>query len=124
MNCWIGVSVTDAEMLYDALDNLRKVQAKVKFISFEPLLERVNGGECDDTYRLGGLEDASISWVIVGQQTPVKMSTMPQIGWVEEIINAADKANIPVFLKDNLISCVDQYDFALKDGKYRQEFPK
>ena len=73
------------------------------------------------------LNDAGVTWLICGQQTPVKMSTMPKLGWVEEIVTAADQASIPVFLKDNLISCVDQYGFAFKGGKplngLRQEFP-
>ncbi len=48
------------------------------------------------------LSDAGISWLIVGQCTPVKASTSPKIEWVREIVEAADKAGIPVFLKNNL----------------------
>jgi hypothetical protein len=44
----------------------------------------------------------NINWLIIGQQTPVKQSTMPKIEWVREIVEAADIASIPVFLKDNL----------------------
>ena len=46
------------------------------------------------------LEEAGISWVILGSQT--KPTVMPKIEWVREIVEAADKAGIPVFLKDNL----------------------
>lgn len=42
----------------------------------------------------------SISWLILGAQT--KPSVYPKIEWVEEIVVAADKAGIPVFLKQNL----------------------
>lgn len=117
-NCWVGVSVTNDEQFTAAIVHLENIKASVKFISFEPLL-----GEIGDTPYLLLMLRRTISWVIIGQQTPVKMSTMPQLGWVENIVREADKAGIRVFLKDNLISCVDQYDFALKDGKYRQEFP-
>ena len=116
-NCWVGVSVTNREMALRAFNNLQSVDAKIKFLSFEPLLDNVS----QMLYFPNLIKVCQ--WVIIGQQTPVKLATMPQVGWVEEIVNACDKANIPVFLKDNLISCVDQYDFALKDGKYRQEFP-
>ncbi|GAH56543.1 unnamed protein product [marine sediment metagenome] len=37
---------------------------------------------------------------IIGAQT--KPAKYPRIEWVEEIIGAADKAGVPVFLKDNL----------------------
>ena len=53
----------------------------------------------------------------------------PKIEWVEEIEKAADKAGIPVFLKDNLLELVNYVDkkteFAFnKDGYYRQEIPE
>jgi protein gp37 len=120
-NFWVGVSVTNQESFSENLYSISKIKARVKFISFEPLLQGVNGTP------LSNLKLAGINWVIIGQCTPVKMSTMPKLGWVEEIVTAADKAGVPVFLKDNLISCVDQYPFAFSgifpDIKLRQEFP-
>jgi len=115
-NCWVGVTVTGSKAFEKATYYLRSIEAKTKYISFEPLLEPIGN-------MLAWLEQ-TVNWVIIGQQTPVKMSTMPKIRWVEEVVRAANKANIPVFLKDNLISCVDQYEFALKDSKYRQEMPE
>lgn len=41
-NCFVGVSVTQNHQLADALKYLRQIEATVKFISFEPLLERIN----------------------------------------------------------------------------------
>ncbi len=98
-NCWVGVSATDAMSAYDAMAELSKVTAAVKYISFEPLLEAINGGECEGE-RLGGLAEAGINWVIIGAQT--KPLWLPEWSWVKEIIEAADKASIPVFLKDSL----------------------
>jgi hypothetical protein len=44
--------------------------------------------------------NGGIGWLIIGTQTnPYKP---PEIEWVREIVEAADKARIPVFLKDNL----------------------
>ena len=42
-----------------------------------------------------------LNWVIIGAQT--KPTVMPKIEWIQEIVEAADKAGIPVFLKDNLL---------------------
>ncbi len=118
-NCWVGVSVCDEKMLEVAGAALGKTRATIRFLSVEPML-----GRLDVNYLGALLVTGWVNWLIIGQQTPVKKATMPKVGWVEEIVQTADKENIPVFLKDNLISCVDQYEFALKDGKYRQEFPK
>jgi len=41
-NCYIGVSVTNQEMFDKAIHYLKMIDAKVKFLSFEPLLERIN----------------------------------------------------------------------------------
>jgi len=98
-NCWVGVSATNQEAFIDALSELSKVEAKVKYISFEPLLESMNGGECEGK-RLEGLAGAGINWVIIGAQT--KPTKKPEWQWVKDIIEAADKAGIPVFLKNNL----------------------
>ena len=46
------------------------------------------------------LEEAGINWLIIGAQT--KPYKPPKIEWVQEIVEAADKAGIPVFLKENL----------------------
>jgi len=98
-NCWVGVSVTDDKMMVRAIKELRRARATVKFISFEPLLEHVNI-HWVDIY----LKDAGVNWLIIGQQTPIRPETTPKIAWVEEIVEAADKASIPVFLKNNLRS--------------------
>jgi protein gp37 len=99
-NCWVGVSVTDAEgnnplgrSIYTGFD---KIEATVKFISFEPLLADVRLDYRD-------LEWAGVGWVIIGQQTPVKTSTMPKIEWVRDLVESADRAGVPVFLKDNMM---------------------
>lgn len=92
-NVYIGVTATDTYMAVRGLQCLDKIQAKVKFISFEPLLSQT----CITASSLSG-----IGWLIIGQQTPVSAETEPKIEWVREIVEAADKAGVKVFLKDNL----------------------
>lgn len=57
---------------------------------------------CDATMTYDALSDAGISWVIIGQQTPARTKTAPDVEWISEIVEAADTAAIPVYLKDNL----------------------
>ena len=65
------------------------------------------------------LEEAGIQRVIIGAQT--RPTIMPRIEWVQEIVQACDKAGIPVFLKDNLRMAGD---VSMQVGYLRQELPK
>ena len=122
-NCWIGVSTTNLKQYREACIGLSVIQAKVKFLSIEPLLEHI---PMQPTY-----EPAFdfCNWVIIGQQTPIKKSTMPKIEWIQEIVRACDKTGIPVFLKDNLKSILPianpfyrQYGVPMYEIILRQEF--
>jgi protein gp37 len=109
-NSWVGVSATNAKMAEEAGFWLWEVKAKVKFVSFEPLLEQIPVHFAD---YISSDDVQGISWLIIGSQTqPVRHP--PKI-WVNEIITAADKAKIPIFVKEPLASHL---------GIYRQDFPK
>lgn len=95
-NCWVGVTATDAQSFFSAGRRLEQVKAKIKYISFEPLLGYVGGLWLEDWLKSG----VGINWLIIGAQT--KPAVYPRIEWVKEIVEAADGAGIPVFLKDNL----------------------
>ena len=98
-NCWLGATVNNQEMLYDSLLELSKAKAKNKWLSIEPLLESLNGGECEGK-RLDGLKNAGISWVVIGGYSGGRKSPPPAA--ICEIGEACDKAGIPLWLKDNL----------------------
>jgi protein gp37 len=98
-NCWVGATATNELFYSQALYHLIVVRASVKFISFEPLLSSINPMLLQNTL-------PAIDWLIIGAQT--KPYKPPQIEWVQEIVKAADKADIPVFLKDNLIPLLQQ----------------
>lgn len=93
-NCWVGITATNDLYAIDAINSLIKVKAKVTFLNLEPLLYW--GLEAIDTGRIV----ESVDWVIIGAQT--KPYKPPKIEWVKEIVEACDKAGIPVFLKENL----------------------
>ena len=126
-NCWVGVTATNTSMAWIASKQLSQIEARVKFLSLEPLLSWETSTPYTTENIVGGL-DGSLDWVIIGQQTPVSKKTEPKISWLREIVEAADKAGIPVFLKDNLLEEVNyrspKTEFAFnKDGYYRQELP-
>jgi protein gp37 len=118
-NTYIGVSVTDQRSYEQALKGMSYISAKVRFLSFEPLLAPIS---------LLGRDLDIFHWLIIGQQTPPNQKTEPKIEWLREIVEAADGAGLPVFLKDNLLELVNfespEMEFAFdKEGCYRQEMP-
>ena len=120
-NAWVGITATGIKAYKQALTGLAITQARIKYLSFEPLLERI---PMSPPYSLDKFE---IQWVIIGQCTPVKNSTKPSIESVREIVEACDKANIPCFLKYNLVGHIPvEEPFYQNDGtgwKIRQEMP-
>jgi len=91
-NCWVGVSVTDNVMFLRAIRYLYEVEARIKYISFEPLLAQLYQPAIESL-----LLQAGINQVIIGAGTkpPLKI-------WVDEIIEACKRAAIPYFLRENL----------------------
>ena len=95
-NVWLGVSVTSQVQLRPAIWGLSDAQCNKRFLSLEPLLENVFDQVLPAEW------DDCIDWVIIGSRTqPVKH---PPREWVDEIIQAADKAKIPLFVKEPMSS--------------------
>jgi protein gp37 len=118
-NCWIGCSATNQKQYNAAIVGLECVTAKVKFISFEPLLSEII---TDPAY---SFEEDAIQWVAIGQQTPQRVGTAPCVSWITNIVREADIYKIPVFLKNNLRSLLPEGIPLFNKNQYelRQEFP-
>lgn len=86
-NAWLGVSVEDRKYGLPRIKELKKIKAKVRFLSIEPLLED-----------LGKLNLKGIHWVIVGGESGPKARPM-QIDWVTSIQRQCELENIAFFFK-------------------------
>lgn len=86
-NAWIGVSVEDLQYGVPRIDFLRKINAKVRFLSVEPLLES-----------LGEVDLSNIHWVIVGGESGPKARPMQQ-AWVEDIRIQCEESGAAFFFK-------------------------
>lgn len=85
-NVWLGTSVEDGRVL-DRLDDLRRVPAAVRFVSFEPLIGSVAAGDLTD-----------IHWAIVGGESGPRSRYMdPE--WVDEIEAMCRAAGVAFFFK-------------------------
>jgi protein gp37 len=85
-NIWVGVSVESRSYL-GRINCLRKVPARVRFISFEPLRQR-----------LGEIDLTAIDWVIVGGESGPGARPM-EPSWVVEIRDQCLEAGVPFFFK-------------------------
>lgn len=148
-NCRVGVTATNTVETMIAMKYLVAVKASVKFLSIEPLLRRI-------LPHYGGIDLYwdTLSWVIIGSMTTRRSEALhhptpypeltlmpygkiwtlqPDRQWIAEIIHAADKAQVPVFLKNNLKPLFPETfrdrewappPFFTPDWDYRQEMPK
>jgi protein gp37 len=85
-NIWMGVSVENSDYIF-RIDDLRQTQAKIKFISFEPLLGPIHN-----------LDLEGIDWVIVGGESGPRSRPI-QEAWVIEIKDKCIENGIPFFFK-------------------------
>jgi len=85
-NLWLGVSVSQQGDLH-LIDTLLEIPVKVRFVSFEPLLENII---------IPWLE--ILSWVIVGCESGPKRREC-KVKWVESIVEQCQAADVPVFVK-------------------------
>lgn len=86
-NVWLGVSVGDKKHGLPRIEHLRKVPAKVRFLSIEPLLED-----------LGEIDLTGIHWVIVGGESGNGARPM-KAEWVKNIKNQCEAAGVAFFFK-------------------------
>lgn len=93
-NCWLGTTITGSlnkgpmEYYTEKAFNLNK--DNLKFISFEPLLEKIE-------------PNFKVNWVIIGAETGKrKGKIIPKKVWIERIVNYCRDKNIPIYLKNSL----------------------
>lgn len=86
-NVWLGVSVEDRKYGVPRIDYLRTVEASIRFLSVEPLLED-----------LGQIDLTDIHWVIVGGESGHKARPMaPE--WAENVRHQCADAGVAFFFK-------------------------
>lgn len=85
-NIWMGVTIESNDYVNRA-DYLRKCDAKVKFISIEPLIGSVDK-----------LDYSGLDWIIVGGESGFGARPMDK-EWVVDVRDKCAKFNIPFFFK-------------------------
>jgi len=86
-NVWLGVSVENKKHGVPRISVLREIDASVRFLSVEPLLEP-----------LGEIDLTGIHWVIVGGESGHKARPIRQ-EWVDNIKQQCDALDVAFFFK-------------------------
>lgn len=94
-NVGVGVSVEDQARADQRIPVLRQIEAAWRFLSCEPLLERVE------------LDLEGIDWVIVGGESG-PLARPCALEWIFEIVEACRAANVPCFVKQLGAVCVSE----------------
>jgi protein gp37 len=106
-NIWLGVTIESKEYVRRA-DHLRHVPAKVRFVSFEPLLGSIQK-----------VNLKSVDWIIVGGESGRKPRAM-QREWVVQLHRKARQNGIPFFFKQWGGTNKKKAGAALDGREYRQ----
>jgi len=85
-NVWLGTSVESGDFKA-RIDDLRRVPAQVRFISFEPLIGAI-----------GRVDLADIHWAIIGGESGPRSRPM-EAKWVDEIHTQCRKQKVAFFFK-------------------------
>jgi len=99
-NAWVGTTVDRQSRVKPAEEAFKKIKAKVKFLSCEPMLENLS------------FEDMTVfDWVIIGGRS--KNTTGPEFQpdwlWVESLLTQARASGCKVYFKPNLKSRPNEY---------------
>jgi protein gp37 len=85
-NVWLGVSVESMDYL-GRIDELRRVPAEIRFISFEPLLGPIIAPDL-----------AGIHWAIVGGESGPGARPV-EARWITELRDSCDRQGVAFFFK-------------------------
>ncbi|HET9406455.1 MAG TPA: phage Gp37/Gp68 family protein [Candidatus Sulfotelmatobacter sp.] len=108
---WWGVSAEDKQYGLLRIEHLREAQARVSFLSIEPLLED-----------LGAFDLSGIGWAIVGGESGPGARPM-QKEWVVSIRDQCREARVPFFFKQ-WGGVRKKKTGRLLDGKTYDEYPE
>lgn len=117
---WIGTTVEDQRRAEERIPHLLRVPARVRFLSCEPLLERVDlvhvverripgepwadveydalRGFCGATAADDGPEARGLQWVIVGGESGPGARPF-DLAWARSILRQCAEAGVPAFCK-------------------------
>ncbi len=110
---WIGTTVTCENEDWKNIYWIKKVRAAVRFVSFEPLLANLPlSAPCLD----------GVDWIIIGKLTGSRKVKLDP-AWVDNIFKLAEKWDIPVFIKNNILNAYPEFpELKIQQFPYARAF--
>ena len=108
-NIWCGTSVESPEFLH-RIDELRKVNAQVRFVSFEPLLAAI-----------GDVNLRGIHWAIIGGESGPNYRPV-QENHIKSLIEQCEAQNVKIFFKQWGGRFPKEHGNTINNRKY-EEYP-
>lgn len=99
-NVWLGVSVENQKTADERIPLLLKTPAAVRFVSCEPMLEKVS---------MVNNQLSMLNWVIIGGESGHKPRAF-NVDWAKDLIVECKAAGVPVFMKQ-----VGKHPYSLRD---------
>lgn len=106
-NVWLGTTVENQKRAEERIPHLLATHARVKFLSCEPLLEKLDLTHVGE-YRgeplsaldeiVGLMERPRVDWVIVGGESGPKARPF-DLAWARSIVRQCRDVGVPVFVK-------------------------
>lgn len=93
-NIWLGVSVEDNKNL-ERIKQLEQIEITTKFISFEPLLERI---DLSAYFMENSIDFSQIKWAIIGCESGSSKRNC-ELSWIEELVQDLKYFEIKTFVK-------------------------
>ncbi|GAA4282286.1 hypothetical protein GCM10022260_27090 [Gaetbulibacter aestuarii] len=119
-NVWLGITVENNATRH-RMDTLSRVPAKIRFISFEPLLEQL---ELADYH---SLLTNHFHWAILGGESGNdngKYRYRPcRVEWLEYLIDVCLMSKVAVFVKQLGTQLHNELNLRDRHGKNIDEFP-
>lgn len=124
-NVWLGVSAGTQKSADEFIPLLLETSAAIRFVSCEPLLERVDltnylfSADCCERH---ALESPSLDWVIVGAESGHGARPMDET-WVESLQQQCEQAMVKFFYKQKLDERGKKVSLPVLNGRQWAEFP-
>lgn len=126
-NIWLGYSASTQKDLEIGINDLFRINAKVRWLSLEPLLEPIDLFKADCLNR--GFSCEKIAWVVVGCESGSKRRECKN-RWIDEIKTDCSDANVPLWIKqiqdekNNVIEDVNLFPKELQKRELPIKFVK
>ena len=110
-NVWLGTSIENA-MVKHRIDELRQVEASLRWLSIEPLIGSV-----------GELDLSGIGWIVAGAESGPRARLMDE-AWVREVRDQCIAQDVRFFYKQAATPAGKKLSLPLLDDRQWMEWPR